>query len=683
MSSNTLAKLVVKLEAQTAEFQKRLDKADKRTKKFGNRTKKTLGNVNKLFAGLALGALTKKVVDATARQEQAYKQLEQGIKSTNDAVGFSAKELAGYASELQAATTFGDENIIAAQSKLVSFTKITGDEFLRTTELALDMSARFGTDVSAASIQLGKALNDPVANLSALSRAGIQFSKDQKDLIKSMVDSGNQTGAQKVILKELEAQFGGSARAARDTFGGAIQALGNNFGDLLEAKGGLKEAQGEIEKLNTLLSDPKTKEGADKLIGVLISGFTKLASVMAQIPDFATFLGESIAAAIGGPADLVRISDAIKKKQAELSRERLELKEARLEQAESDVFEHRANIAALEDEIALLEKKREVLTPTAPTLKPVESTPANTAGVEQVDQVEPVIAKLDETAQRVKQIVAETTPQIDQIRAKIAETAALFSKELLNPEQFENANALYQSQLEQIVDADKLAFEEKYAALEETFLSEYELLEAQKNQRLELVNGEIASKVKSEEELAAARLKITDKYKKDKEKLDDAAAQAEMKTALTVATGVIQILSAFAGRSFKAQKALAIATGIINIVSGVTKALNNPYPANLGFAAQVAAQGAGLMSTIKSTQPSSSSANLSVGGGGSPNSFSTPEAANQVQSTSEAAEQQNQGGKVVEFNLTVDEFTEEPMRKLIEKISETGEDLGIEFALRA
>ncbi|MDP5205439.1 hypothetical protein ORI99_00040 [Alishewanella sp. SMS9] len=74
------------------------------------------------------------------------------------------------------------------------------------------------------------------------------------------------------------------------------------------------------------------------------------------------------------------------------------------------------------------------------------------------------------------------------------------------------------------------------------------------------------------------------------------------------ANAAIGVISAFGSKSFQAQKNQAIATGIVNIAGGVAKALNNPYPANLGFAAQVAAQGAGLISTIRST-------NLGSGGG--------------------------------------------------------------------
>ncbi len=657
-----LAKLVVKLEAQTAKFQKDLAKSEKKVQRFSRKSKDALKGINQLFAGVAFGVLTKKIVDATAQQEKAFKQLEQGIKSTNDAVGFSAKELAGYASELQAATTFGDETIIAAQSKLVSFTKITGDEFLRTTELALDMAARFGTDVSSASLQLGKALNDPVANLSALSRAGIQFTKDQKAMIKSMVDSGNQLGAQKVILSELETQFGGSARAARDTFGGALEALGNNFGDLLESKSGLKEAKKQIEELNTLLADPKTKEAADKLTSSLIGGFSKLVSVLAQVPDFATFLGESIAAAIHGPADLVRINDALSEKQEELLANEKALASARNSFNLREQKQYLANIQALEEEIKLLNEKKELFTPaeaptfnlgggdtsgSAPPPPPLsDSTIADTA------------KELEKATARASQIVSETTPQIDQLQSKIIETVGLFSQGLLDDSQFNQAIANYNSQIGEIVLADELAFEEKLLRLEEQFLTETEFLDAQYETELAMLEERRAQELLGDKRHAALKLKIEEDYAKAKARLEQQQANMQIDQAQYAAQSVIGILGAFAGKSFKAQKALAIAEGIINIVAGVTKALNNPYPANLGFAAQVAAQGAALISTIKSTNVKSSSANLNVSGGAKVSSFSTPDASSNLQSVPDAIEnsvqnaQQNaNAGESITYNI--------------------------------
>ena len=103
---------------------------------------------------------------------------------------------------------------------------------------------------------LGKALNDPVANLSALSRAGIQFSEDQKEVVKSLVETGNLAEAQTLILDELEKQYGGSAEAAAKAGTGPFKQLSNALGDLQEQFGKLilDFIQPVIPKLKQVMS---------------------------------------------------------------------------------------------------------------------------------------------------------------------------------------------------------------------------------------------------------------------------------------------------------------------------------------------------------------------------------------------------------------------------------------------
>jgi hypothetical protein len=194
-------------------------------------------------------------VEAFRTQEAAVAQLNAALKSTGETAGFSSEQLQQMAADLQGLTTFGDEDIIRMQSQLLTFTNITGEAFARTEEAVLNLSARMDQDLQTSVLQLGKALNDPVANLGALSRAGIQFSETQEKLIKDLAKSGDLLGAQTIILEELETQFGGAAAAARDTMGGAIDALGNQVGDLQEKIGeGLAPALIEaIDEISTAL----------------------------------------------------------------------------------------------------------------------------------------------------------------------------------------------------------------------------------------------------------------------------------------------------------------------------------------------------------------------------------------------------------------------------------------------
>lgn len=146
------------------------------------------------------------------------------------------QELLALANELQNVTRFSDETVISVESMLLTFTKIGKDVFPRATETALDMAQVFGS-ADSASVQLGKALNDPITGITALTRVGVTFSEEQKKLIKSLVDTGDIAGAQTVILDELATEFGGSARAAGETFGGQLDILRNRLSNVAETIG--------------------------------------------------------------------------------------------------------------------------------------------------------------------------------------------------------------------------------------------------------------------------------------------------------------------------------------------------------------------------------------------------------------------------------------------------------------
>lgn len=370
MSKETLARLVVKLEAQSAQYKKELGRAEARLSKYKSRTKKDLSGIKSAFvatfAALGVGAFVKKVASASMKQEAALKQLQQSWNSTGGAVGLSVDEMVKDAQRLQGITIFGDEEIIKAQSKLTTFTNITGENFKATTEAVLNLSTKMDQNLNSSVVQLGKVLNSPVENLGALSRSGIQFSDKQKVLIKTFTETNQLGKAQKVILAELERQFGGSAIAARDTFGGALKGLDNAFGDLFEANS-MAGAKDGIEELTALLSSPETIAAAGSLTNAIINGFSNAAKAVTKTVNAMRFLGEELAARIHGPAigDIVRINDLLADKKARL--EELNAIEANRSGTGGRTGDsNRAEIAALEAEIADLQVRLD-LSSTAKT----------------------------------------------------------------------------------------------------------------------------------------------------------------------------------------------------------------------------------------------------------------------------------------------------------------------------
>jgi len=189
---------------------------------------------------LPLAAFGAASVAAFDKQAKAIAQVDAGLKSTGASVGFTSEKLQQMAADLQSKTLFGDEVILKdATAQLLTFTNITGEQFEKTQVAALNLATRLDGDLKTSSIQLGKALNDPVANLGALAKSGIQFSTEQKALIKSLAETNRLADAQNIILEELEKQYGGSAEAAAQAGAGPLIQLKNQLGDLMEEIGAM------------------------------------------------------------------------------------------------------------------------------------------------------------------------------------------------------------------------------------------------------------------------------------------------------------------------------------------------------------------------------------------------------------------------------------------------------------
>lgn len=236
----------------------------------------------KLAGALAIGVTIRKFVDATSTADFAQAQLAASIRSTGGVAQQSIQQLNAHASALQLVSTVGDETINKAQALLLTFTNLRGDVFPKATAAVVDMAQALGQDLNGAALQVGKALNDPILGVSALGRAGVQFSESQKAMIRSLVETGRTADAQRIILAELETQFGGSALMARNTLGGALQALSNAFGDLFEiTSAGTGSVTRLVNRLAFLVGELNNNRNALLLLGggitVAVTALTALA----------------------------------------------------------------------------------------------------------------------------------------------------------------------------------------------------------------------------------------------------------------------------------------------------------------------------------------------------------------------------------------------------------------------
>jgi hypothetical protein len=193
--------------------------------------------------GIAIGGglaiEVKKATDAWEESRKVTAQTGAVLHSTRHAAHVTSDEVGALANTLSRKAGVDDELIQSGENMLLTFTNVRNEAgrgnaiFDRSTQTLLDMSVALGEDMPHAAIQLGKALNNPTEGMNALRRVGVTFDKDQQKRIKTLQKAGDITGAQRLILRELNKEFGGSA-AAQAT---PLDKLKVSAGNLQEAIG--------------------------------------------------------------------------------------------------------------------------------------------------------------------------------------------------------------------------------------------------------------------------------------------------------------------------------------------------------------------------------------------------------------------------------------------------------------
>jgi hypothetical protein len=192
-----------------------------------------------LIAMTALGA-------AALRAAEDAQIADRRLASVADSMGLFGtqtasvtKRLRDFADATMKQTAIDDEVIKATQAKLLTFKNLAqtadvmGGAMDRATLAAIDLAAAGFGSAETNATQLGKALQDPIKGITALARAGVTFTEQEKAKIKVLVESGKMLEAQDMILKAIETQVGGTAAATAT--GSAKMAVA--FGEMQEAIG--------------------------------------------------------------------------------------------------------------------------------------------------------------------------------------------------------------------------------------------------------------------------------------------------------------------------------------------------------------------------------------------------------------------------------------------------------------
>ena len=91
----------------------------------------------------------------------------------------------------------------------LTFSNLPTSELQRFADVAADAAAVTGRDFRNTIIQFGKALQNPASSLDGLNRLGISFTKSQRNVLATLVKTGQGAKATDIILSKLEATFKG------------------------------------------------------------------------------------------------------------------------------------------------------------------------------------------------------------------------------------------------------------------------------------------------------------------------------------------------------------------------------------------------------------------------------------------------------------------------------------------
>lgn len=234
----TVGTLAINLIARTQAFEREMRRSRKHLTQFQRTAKATQKAVmfyakSFLIGGGAIYAL-KRFTDAAMIQEKAERDLQA-------AVGGSIQSFKQYASQLQKATVYGDEQILS-QMAYAKNLGVTTDKLNEAAKAAIGLAAKYRLDLSASMMLIGRASQ---GQTQMLTRYGIVL--DETLTTEEKFNELLRLGADAFRLAEAEAQ----------TAEGTFKQFSNTTGDLAEQIGDvlLPELVKSIREMNTFMQE--------------------------------------------------------------------------------------------------------------------------------------------------------------------------------------------------------------------------------------------------------------------------------------------------------------------------------------------------------------------------------------------------------------------------------------------
>ena len=315
---------LMKLRNSYISVNKAIDKNTKKTSKSSGVMGTMLGALRSLmpmFSVFALFRIGNDAIESWRTQEAAIANVEAGLKSTGNAIGLTSMQLQTMAANIQKVGIFGDEDILQnLTAQFLTFGNIGSTNLKRIQTAATDVTAKLygvkatGEQLKTTAIMMGKAFDNPVKGMAAMQRVGIGFSDAEKKMIKQMVAANNTIGAQNLMLKAIEKQYGGTNEALSKTGAGMERLAKNKIGDSMEQIGKQLEPLkvGFINMIASIVGGFSAWASTNNNLGKTISGLKDiLIAIAAGVAVYAVATGVAALASVGFAGALGIVTGAI------------------------------------------------------------------------------------------------------------------------------------------------------------------------------------------------------------------------------------------------------------------------------------------------------------------------------------------------------------------------------------
>ena len=305
--------------------------------------KKLAGPLVAIAGAAATFQAIRKSFDVLAEREADFATLANGLTRVSSDAPKAAKALRAMADELGFKTLFDEKAFQKGFALLTSFKNIGIDSYGRVAETAADLAQINQVDLKSSFLQLAKALSDPTRGLTALSRSGVIFTEQQREMILELHNSGQQMKAQAEILRIVEGSYKGAARAAATGLAAAFDTLGQKIRDFNEALG--KAAEPLLEPL---------VEGTTELFDLVTKGLNAISDeveIFAQ--NIARGLGPIFKWIVEHLGNIFRLMDEMFAKWSNLEKLRIKLGVDEYEDLRNKLFE-KATQKAVEQQKAFV-----------------------------------------------------------------------------------------------------------------------------------------------------------------------------------------------------------------------------------------------------------------------------------------------------------------------------------------